>query len=320
MKAVVQNDYGSSDALSLAEVNKPVPKENEVLIKVVAAGLNAGDLFSVKGSPWMIKLMVGFPKPKNHILGWDVAGIVEAVGEKVTSFKTGDEVYTGCEAAFAEYTCAKETEIAFKPTNLSFEQAAVVPTSALTALQQLRDGCKVQIGQKVLINGASGGVGTYSVQIAKALGAEVTGVCSTRNLELVQSLGADRVVDYTKEDFTKGDFQFDCILDNIASRKLSDLKRVLTPQGFIQPNSGHGGMSYVFKTFLLSMINRHHGKMFVSQITTEDLTYLKELIEEGKVKTIIDKTFSFADTPKALDYMDKEHARGKVVISIGQNN
>ncbi len=316
MKALVQNGYGSSKYLTVEEVDKPAPEENEVLIKVVAAGLNAGDLFSLKGTPWMIKIMVGFPKPKNYILGWDVAGRVESVGEKVTSFKPGDEVFTACESGFAEYACVKETEIAFKPANLSFEETAVVPTAGLTALQQLRDGCNIQAGQKILINGSSGGVGSFSVQIAKVFGAEVTGVCSTRNVEMVRSLGADHVVDYTREDFTKSDQRYDRVLDNIASRKLLDLRKVLTPEGIVQPNSGHSGMGYVIKSFLLSMINRNHGKMFVTQSTTKDLTYLKELIEEGRVKPVIDKVFSFEDAPKAFDYMDKEHIRGKVAIAI----
>jgi len=318
MRAIVQNDYGSSDVLSVADVEKPVPKENEVLIKVVASSINAGDFFSMRGSPWIIRLSCGFPKPKNYILGWDVAGVVETVGEKVTLFKKGDEVYTACNFAFAEYTCAKEDEIALKPSNLSFEQAAVVPTAALTALQQLRDGCKIKPKQKLLINGASGGVGTFCVQIAKALGAEVTGVCSTRNIDMVKSLGADFVVNYKKEDFTKSKKRYDCILDNIASRKISELKQVLTPEGKIQPNSGHSGMGYVFKVFFLAMFSRKLGKMSVTKSTTKDLTYLKELFEAGKIKTVIDKTFSMDEAAKGFDYIEREHTKGKVCIIIGK--
>ena len=318
MRAIVQNDYGSSDVLSIAEVEKPTPKKNEVLIKVAASSINAGDFFSLKGSPWIVRLSCGFPKPKNFILGWDVAGVVETVGEEVTSFKEGDEVYTACNSAFAEYTCAKEDEIALKPVNLSFEQAAVVPTAALTALQQLRDGCKIKPKQKILINGASGGVGTFCVQIAKALGAEVTAVCSTRNIDIVKSLGADFILDYKKEDFIKSNKRYDCILDNIASRKFSELKQILTPEGKIQPNSGHSGMGYVFKAYFLGMFSRKLGNMSVTKSRSKDLAYLKQLIEAGKIITVIDKTLSMDEAPKGFDYIEREHARGKVGIIISK--
>ena len=318
MRAIVINDYGSSDVLSVAEVEKPAPKENEVLIRVAASSINAGDFFSLKGSPWIIRFSCGFPKPRNFILGWDVAGVVETIGEKVTSFKKGDEIYTACTSAFAEYTCAKEDEIALKPDNLSFEQAAVVPTAALTALQQLRDGCNIKPKQKILINGASGGVGTFSVQIAKALGAEVTAVCSTRNIEMIESLGADFVIDYKKEDFTKSDKRYDCILDNIASKKFSELKQILTPKGKIQPNSGHSGMGYVIKAYFLAMFSRKVGKMSVTKSRPEDLIYLKEMIEASNIKTVIDKTFSMDEASKGFDYIEREHARGKVGIHINE--
>ncbi len=224
MKAIVLSRYGSPDVLELKEIDKPVVKDDDVLVRVQAASLNAGDLFSMKGSPWLARFAVGFPQPKNYVLGWDVAGRAEAVGKNVTRFQPGDEVFTACSGAFAEYACAPEDKVAMKPTNLTFEQAAAVPTAALTALQGLRDAGKVQPNQKVLINGASGGVGTFAVQIAKALGAEVTGVCSTRNVEMVRSLGADHVVDYTREDFTQGGQRYDLILDNVASRSFSDLR------------------------------------------------------------------------------------------------
>ena len=249
MKAIVQNDYGSPDALSLKEIDKPEVGEHDVLIRVHAASLNAGDYFTMKGSPWLVRTSVGFPKPKDYVLGWDVAGCVEAVGSAVTNFQPGDEVYCACSGAFAEYACAPEDTVGLKPANLTFAQAAAVPTAALTALRGLRDVGKVQPGQKVLINGASGGVGTFSVQIAKSLGAEVTGVCSTRNVEMVSEIGADHVVDYTREDFTQSGQQYDLILDNVASRSFSDLRSALAPGGIVIPNSGHGGMSYVFKSF-----------------------------------------------------------------------
>ncbi len=316
MKAIVQNAYGSPDVLSLAEVTQPAMKENEVLVRVKAASLNAGDVFTLRGSPWLTRLMVGIPKPKNHILGWDMAGVIEAVGSQVTQFKPGEAVFASCSGALAEYVCVAEEKLALKPANLTFEQAAAVPTAAITALIGLRDAGKLQPGQKVLINGASGGVGTFAVQIAKALSGEVTGVCSTRNVEMVRSLGADHVIDYTREDFTKNGQRYDLILDNVASRSFVDLRRALTPQGKIIPNSGHGGMSYVFKAYLLSLIMRQHNSMYVASPTRKDLLVLKELLEAGKIKPLIDQTFPLSETPAAFRYLEKEHARGKVVITM----
>lgn len=320
MKAVVQNNYGSPDVLEVKEIDKPVIKENEVLVRVIAASLNAGDVFSMIGSPWLVKLMIGFPRPKNHVLGWDLAGRVEAVGDKVTRFRPGDEVIGACSGAFADYVSAGEDRLALKPTTLTFEQAAAVPTAGITALQGLRDAGKVRPGQKVLINGASGGVGTFAVQIAKALGAEVTGVCSTRNVDMVRSLGADRVIDYTQEDFAQGDQRYDLILDNAASRSFSDLRRVLAPQGFIIPNSGHGGMSYVIKAFVLSPIMPQQTKPLTTTPNGKDLTVLKELIEAGKVVTVIDRTYPLHEIREAFHYLLKEHARGKVVITMAETN
>lgn len=316
MKAIVQNAYGSPDLLEFEEVDRPAIKENGVLVRVHAAALNAGDVFSVRGSPWLARLTVGFPKPKDYVLGWDVAGRVEAVGEKVTQFQPGDEVYASCDSALAEYACVAEDKLAPKPTNLTFEEAASVPTAAITALQGLRDAGGIQSGQKVLINGASGGVGIFAVQIAKAFGAEVTGVCSTRNVELVRSIGADYVVDYTQEDFTQGGRRYDLIFDNVANRSFSDLRRALTPEGKIVPNSGHGGMSYVFKAFLLSLFMRQHGSMFLSTPNSQDLLVLKELIESGEVTPVIDRTYPLHETPEALRYVGRGHARGKVVITV----
>ena len=318
MKAIVINDYGSSNVLELKEVDKPVIRENEVLVSVCAAALNAGDYFSMRGSPWLARFSVGFPKPKDYILGWDMAGRVEAVGNKVTRFQPGDEVFAACNGTLAEYARVAEDRLAMKPANLTLEQAAAVPTAAVTALQGLRDAGKVQPGQKILINGASGGVGTFAVQIARALGAEVTAVCSTRNVDMVRSIGADYVIDYTQEDFTKSGRRYDLILDNVASRSLSDLRRALTPQGVIIPNSGHGGMSYVFKAFLLSLFMRRHGSMFLATPRNKDLVVLKNLIESEKVTPVIDRTYPLSDTPKAFRYLEEEHARGKVVITMGQ--
>ncbi len=316
MKAIVQTDYGSADVLRLAEVPQPAIKDNEVLVLVQATSLNAGDVFTLRGNPWLTRLMVGFPKPKNHILGWDMAGVVKTVGASVTKFKPGDEVFAACSSTLAEYVSVAEDKLALKPVNLTFEQAAALPTAGITALIGLRDAGKLQPGQKVLINGASGGVGTFAVQIAKAMGAEVTGVCSTRNVKMVRSLGADRVVDYSCEDFTKNGHRYDLILDNVASRSFGDLRRALTPQGKIIPNSGHGGMSYVAKSFLLSLFLPQHAGMYLATPNSKDLLALKELTETGKLTPVIDKTFPMADTPAAFRYLEKEHARGKVVIAI----
>jgi NADPH:quinone reductase-like Zn-dependent oxidoreductase len=316
MKSIVLNAYGSPAGLSLKEIAEPTIKENEVLVRVHAASLNAGDVFSLRGSPWLVRLSVGFPRPKDYILGWDMAGVVEAVGAQVTQFKPGEDVFASCSGSLAEYVSVDEDKLALKPANLTFEQAAAVPTAAITALIGLRDAGKLRAGQKVLINGASGGVGTFAVQIAKALGGEVTGVCSTRNVELVRSLGADHVIDYVHEDFTANGQRYDLILDNVASRSFADLRRALTPQGKIIPNSGHGGMSYVFKAYLLSLIMRQHGSMYLALPSGKDLLVLKELIETGKLKPVIDKTFPLSETPAAFRYLEKEHACGKVVITI----
>lgn len=316
MKAIVQNNYGSPDVLKLSEVAQPAMKDDQVLIRVKAVSINAGDMFAMRGSPWMIRLVAGFPKPKNYVLGQDMAGVVEAAGSSVTQFRPGDEVYAASGSALAEYVSVAEDKLALKPANLTFEQAAAIPTAAITALKGLRDVGKLQAGQRVLINGASGGVGTFAVQIAKALGAEVTGVCSTRNVDMVRSLGADDVVDYTRQDFTQNGRRYDLILDNVASHSFSDLMRVLTPQGLIVPNSGHSGMGYVFKAFLLSPFLRQMGSMYFAVPNGNDLTQLKEWLETGKVKPVIERTYPLRETPAAFRCLDKEHARGKVVIAV----
>jgi NADPH:quinone reductase-like Zn-dependent oxidoreductase len=320
MKAIVQNDYGSPDVLELKEIDKPVVKDDGVLVRVHAAALNAGDYFSMRGSPWAIRMILGFLKPKNHIPGWDVAGHVEAVGKKVKRFQPGDEVFAAIDGTCAEYACGAADKFAMKPVNLTFEQAAAVPTAALTALQCLRDAGKVQPGQKILINGASGGVGTFAVQIAKAFGAEVTGVCSTRNVDMVRSIGADHVIDYTQEDFAQSGRRYDLILDNVGNHSFSDCRRALTPQGTLIPNTGHAGMGYVFKAFVLSAFVRQQGRPLVAVSNNEDLVVLKELIEAGKVTPVIDRTYPLSDTSEAFRYLEESHARGKVVITVEHND
>jgi len=303
--------------MEFREIEKPVPGDGEVLVRVLAASLAAGDYFGMRGVPFPIRMLVGFPKPKkDYVVGADLAGRVEAVGKNVTRFKPGDEVFGECSRACADYTCAEEDKLVPKPHNLTFEQAAAVPTSALTALHALRDHGKVQPGQKVLINGASGGVGTFAVQIAKVLGAEVTGVCSTGNVEMIRSIGADHVIDYTKEDFTQGARRYDLILDNVASHSFAEYRRVLEPGGSLLPSSGHAGMGYVFKAFLLSLFVRKQGRPFVSTPDQDDLITLKELVEAGRVTPVIDRTYPLREAAEAFRYLDQGHARGKVVIVV----
>jgi len=316
MKAIVQNAYGGPNVLELKEVNRPAVTENDVLVRVHAAGLNAGDYFSMRGSPWLARLDVGFPKPKDHIPGWDVAGHVEETGRNVTRFQPGDKVFAACDSTLAEYACAPEDKFAIIPSNLTLEQAAAVPVASMTALHALRDQANVQPGQKVLINRASGGVGTFAVQIANALGAEVTSVCSTRNVDMVRSLGTDHVIDYTREDFTRSGARYDLILDNVGNHSFSDYRRALTPQGTHLPNTGHGGMRYVIKAYVFSAFMRQHGRPFLSVPNAEDLLYIKDLIEAGKVKPVIDRTYPMSETHEAFRYLEEEHAQGKVVVLI----
>jgi NADPH:quinone reductase-like Zn-dependent oxidoreductase len=318
MKAIVHNRYGSPDVLEYKEIDPPALREDDLLLRVHAASVNAGDLFTLRGSPWLVRFSTGLPRPKDHVLGWDAAGVVEAVGPKVTRFQPGDAVYCACRGSFADYARAQEDTVALKPASLSFEQAAAVPTAGLAALRGLRDVGQVQPGQKVLINGASGGVGTFAVQIAKALGAEVTGVCSTRNVEMVRALGADHVVDYTKEDFTRSGRRYDLILDNAASRSFGDMRRALTAQGVIVPNSGHGGMGYVLKAALLALLMRQHKGMFDARPNGANMEALTGLIEAGKIRLIIDRSYPLHEARLALRYLEEEHARGKVVLTVAE--
>ncbi len=316
MKAIVQNSYGSSTVLELKEIDRPVVKENGVLVRVHAAALHAGDYFALIGVPYLVRLVVGWPKPRSYVPGFDLAGHVETVGKKVTLFRPGDEVFASCNRACAEYAGGPESIFALKPTNLTFEQAAAVPTSALAALHGLRDAGKVQPGQRVLINGASGGVGTFAVQIAKTFGAEVTGICSTRNVDMVRSLGADHVIDYTREDFTRSGKKYDIILDNVANRSFAECRRALAPSGIHIPNSGRAGMGYIVKAFMRSAFVRQQGRPFLSAPNREDMVFLKGLVENGKVKPVIDRTYTMSETHEALRYVGEGHVRGKVVITI----
>jgi len=324
MKAVVYTEYGAPEVLRLEEVDKPTPRDDEVLINVYAASVNPLDWHIMRGTPFFVRFEAGFPKPKNTILGADIAGRVEAVGKGVTQFQPGDEVYGELSGSglggFAEYVCAREAALAPKPSSLSFEEAAALPVAAVTALQGLRDKGQVQSGQKVLINGASGGVGTFAVQLAKTYGAEVTGVCSTRNLDLVRSIGADWVVDYTKEDFTRTGQQYDLIFDVVGNRSVSDYARALDPQGKCVV-VGFTTLSHLLQVVSLgSWVSRRGrkkiGLMGTAKPNQKDLVFIKELIEAGKVAPVIDRTYSLSEVPEAIGYLEKGHARGKVVISL----
>src|SRR5947209_992705 len=326
MKAITYCNYGLGN-LKLEDVEKPVPNDDQVLVKVRAASVNPYDWHFVEGTPKIMRMMgVGLRKPKDTRLGVDFAGTVEAVGKNVTQFKPGDDVFGGRGGAFAEYVCRRaEGAVALKPANVTFEQAASVNIAGITALQALRDKGKVQPGQKVLINGASGGVGTFAVQIAKSLDADVTGVCSTRNIELVQSLGADHVIDYTKEDFTKGDQKYDVILDNVANHSLSECRRVLTPNGiYVMIGGGSaneqgflGGLGKALNAAVYSRFVKQKMGMMMAQPSTQDLTLLAEMVESGKLKTVMDRTYkSLSEVPDAIRYLEEGHARGKVVIAV----
>ncbi|UCF09929.1 MAG: NAD(P)-dependent alcohol dehydrogenase [Candidatus Bipolaricaulota bacterium] len=316
MRAVFQTGYGSPDAFEIREVPTPVAKNDQVLIRVRAAALHAGDVFMMRGVPYFTRLVVGFPKPRGYVPGYDVAGVVEAVGKNVNRFAPEDEVFGSLAHTCAEFVCTSERELEEKPANLSLEQAAAVPTSAIAALHGIRDAAKVKAGMHVLINGASGGVGTFAVQIAKAYGAEVTGVCSTRNVDLVRSIGADHVIDYTQEDFTRGGTRYDVILDQVANHPLRACRRALTPTGVHIPNSGHKGMPYIIKATLVSIFVRRQGGTYHAAPKPGDLSELKGLIESGKVSPVIDRTHKLEEISEAFRHLDAGHARGKVVIAI----
>ena len=323
MKAIVQHKYGSPDVLNLEEVQKPTPKENQLLIKVHAASINALDWHFMRADPFFIRLMFGFLKPKNKILGADIAGRVEAVGANVKQFQPGDELFGSCgRGGFAEYVCANEKGILLKPANVTFEQAAAVPTAAITALQGLRDSGGIQSGQKVLIHGASGGVGMFAVQIAKSFGAEVTAVCSTRNLKMVRSIGADHLIDYTQEDFVQNGQQYDLIFAVNGNRSIFDYRRALEPKG-IYVVAGGSGTRQMFQTiFLGRLLSRRGGKTMMSMPTAtikkKDLIFLQELLENGKIVPVIDKCYPLNEVPEAMRYVEDVHAQGKIVITVAQ--
>ena len=318
MRAIVYQRYGSPDVLKCEGIEKPTAGDNEVLISVRAASVNPLDWHYMRGTPCFLRIMAGLRKPKDKRLGVDVAGQVEAVGKKVTQFRVGDEVFGACRGGFAEYACAREGKLVLKPAAITFEQAAAVPVAGLTALQGLRDHGRLLTGQHVLINGASGGVGTFAVQIAKALGAQVTGVCSGRNMEMVKSIGADHVIDYMKEKFWKSGKKYDLILDNAAYHSIRKPLRALNPTG-IYVLIGGSMTGFVVSSILKPIYSKKDGRKITSMmanVNQADLAFLKELIEAGKVVPVIDRKYSLSEVPDAIRYLETGHARGKVVITI----
>jgi NADPH:quinone reductase-like Zn-dependent oxidoreductase len=322
MRAIVHYNYGSPDVLKCEEVQKPTAGDDEVLVKVRAASANPADWHTLRADPFLIRLMGdGFLKPKNKILGIDVAGQVEAVGRNVKEFQPGDAVFGASKyGGFAEYVCAREDRLVLKPPSTTFEEAAAVPVAAITALQGLRDKGQIQPGQKVLINGASGGVGTFAVQIAKAFDAEVTGVCSTRNLDMVRSIGADHVIDYTREDVTRNGQRYDLIFDAAAYRSCLDYRRALSPKGMYVLIGGSVARLFqvLFLGPLISMTGRKMGFM-MAKMNKKDLLSLKELLETGKVVPVIDRRYPLSEVADALRYLEEGHARGKVIITVDDN-
>lgn len=329
MKAIRFCEYGSPDVVKLDEVEKPVPNDNQVLIKVRAASLNALDAYMIRDA-WLNRLIFGLRKPRDTRLGRDVAGVVEAVGKNITQFKPGDEVFGVARGSLAEYACASERGLIIKPADVPFEQAASIPIAGLTALQGLRNG-KIRAGQKVLINGATGGVGTFAVQIAKSFGAEVTAVCSTRNIDLVLSIGADHGIDYTKEDFTKSDQRYDMIFDNVCNHSFSERRRVLTPKGIcVLVGMGGAGVKQseamgrivgnLFMAYGLSSFTDQKFVQYLTKVSKPDCTLLGELVQAGKVKPVIERTYKLNDAPEAIRQLDAGHARGKLIITVGEES
>jgi NADPH:quinone reductase-like Zn-dependent oxidoreductase len=323
MRAIVRDTYGSPEVLELRDIDKPEIADDEVLVHVHAAGVGRDVWHVMTGLPYPIRLAgYGLRAPKNPVIGSDVAGVVEAVGKNVTRFQPGDEVFGIGKGSYAEYVCAREDKLAPKPANLTFEQAAVVAISGLTALQGLRDHGKVRSGQKVLVIGASGGVGTFAVQIAKAFGAHVTGVCSTTKVEMVRSIGADHVIDYTRDDFAEGEQRYELIMDIGGNSSLSRLRRALTPWGTLIITGGEGGGRWLggtdrqIRALILSRFVGQKLGTFISKEIHEDMIVLKDLIESGKVTPVIDRTYSLSETPEAIRYLENGHARGKIVIRV----
>ncbi|MFE7440389.1 NAD(P)-dependent alcohol dehydrogenase [Streptomyces chartreusis] len=325
MKAVIQDRYGSADVLEFRDVDRPVPTADEVLVRVHAASVNAYDWHLMHGDPVIGRTMMGFRRPKAPVRGRDFAGVVEAVGSGVTGLKPGDEVYGEADGSFAEYVCARADDVGPKPANLTFEQAAAIPLAGNTALIGLRDVARVQPGQTLLVNGASGGVGTFAVQLGKAYGAEVTAVCSTRNIDMVRSLGADRIIDYTQEDFTRGEARYDVVLDLVGNHSLGEFRRVLNPVGTLVLSGGGvyeggsvvGPMGLFIKRRLVAPFARNHRLLEIAaRQSTANLEALRELAESGKIAPVVERTYPLSEAAEAIRYLEVEHARAKVVVTV----
>lgn len=324
MKAIVYDRYGSPDVLQYQEIEKPIPADDQVLIQVRASSANPYDWHFIRGTPSFIRLFTGIRAPKSRRAGADVAGVVEAAGRNVTSFKPGDPIFGTAAGSFAEYACAPASSVALKPESLTWEQAASLPIAGVTALQGLRDKGRIRAGQRVLINGAAGGVGTFAVQIAKWLGADVTGVCSTRNVEMVRSLGADRAIDYTREDFTRGGERYDVIFELVGNLSFSGCRRVMNPKGILIACGGGGPERKWMLDAITAPIGAMVASMFVSQRQAgflakrnrEDLAALRDLMEAGTLRPVIDRCFGLGETAEAIRYLETGHARGKVVITL----
>jgi NADPH:quinone reductase-like Zn-dependent oxidoreductase len=321
MKAIVQDRYGDLDVLELMDIDTPVFNADAVLVRVHAAAVGKGDWLTVKGLPYVARMRYGLPKPKHPVPGFDVAGRIEAVGSNVTQLQPGDEVFGWCDGSFAEYASVPEGQLVLKPANLTLEQAAAVPISGFAALQALRDTGGVQPGQRVVVIGASGGVGSFAVQLAKAFGAEVTGVCSTKSLDLVRSIGADHVIDYTQEDFTRTGQRYDLILEMAGNRSLTDLRRALTPKGTLVLVGGSGGRWFMgtgrtLRAVVTSPFVGQRLRSFLSKPKRADLVVLKELIEAGKLTPVIDRTFPLNAAPEAIRYVGERSTQGKTVITV----
>ena len=321
MRAIVHDTYGSPDVLKYQEIENPAVPDDGVLVHVRAASINPADLYTLSGRPILVRLQGGLLKPRNNRLGIDFAGTVEAVGKDITEFRVGDEVFGGKSGALAEYVCVSDRFVV-KPANLTFEEAASVPVAAITALQGLRDKGKLQPGQKVLINGASGGVGTFALQIARTLGAEVTGVCSSRNVELVRSLGADHVIDYIHEDYTRSDRRYDLILDLVGNKSWSENRRILNPQGTLvivgapKGNALIGPLGHIAKVRIAAFKSSQNVHFFIAQINRADMLVLRELLESGKVKPVIDRSYLSSQMSDAFRHLGEGHAQGKIVLTL----
>jgi NADPH:quinone reductase-like Zn-dependent oxidoreductase len=325
MKAIVYRNYGSPDLLRCEEIGKPAAGDDEVLIRVRAASVNPFDWHFMRGTPYLVRMAAGLRKPKSIRLGVDVAGLVEAVGRNVTQFHEGDEVFGVCRGAFAEYVCTSEKDLVLKPPNVTFEQAAAVPIAACTSLQGLRKG-QLQPGHKVLINGAAGGVGTFAVQIARSLGADVTGVCSTKNVAMVRSIGADDVIDYTQENFTRNGKRYDVVFDTVGNHSFADLRRVLGPRGTLVMVGGAMKGNWlapfvpVLQALVMSPFLSQTLAPLLARRSKEDLTVLQGLLEARKVIPVIDRRYRLSEVPEAIRYLEEGHARGKVVITVEHIN